>query len=132
MTAISDILEALTDSEKENNYDLTDLLREKLKDHSLEELLKMNHNDVIEISDYDGRLHEIIDSFIEVYNYPLRKWSVDHYDYIERAIAEGLTEDISDFHELIQRGQYVYHQEKVYEELESLIDAYYKCIKNQR
>jgi hypothetical protein len=58
--------------------------------------------------DYDGSLHGLIDSAIDIYYYDLRKWAVDNYDEIEEAMEEGLTADVTDFHKLIQIGQYNY------------------------
>ena len=57
--------------------------------------------------DYSGGVHEIIDSSIDIYYYDLRKWAVDNYDFIEQAMEEGLCEGVTDFHALIQVGQYV-------------------------
>ena len=71
--------------------------------------------------DYDGSLHELIDGKIDIYNYDLREWSVDNYEYVEQAMEEGLTGDETDFHKLIQCGQYVYYSEQVNEELELLV-----------
>ena len=74
---------------------------------------------IIDSMDYSGELHEIIDSQIDIYYYDLRKWAVDNYDYCEKAIDEGLT-DGSDYHAMIQAGQYVYYQREAYEYIEEL------------
>ena len=57
--------------------------------------------------DYDGSVHELIDSMIDIYYYDLRKWSVDNFEAIDEAIDEGLCEG-SDFHQQIQAGQYIF------------------------
>jgi hypothetical protein len=72
--------------------------------------------------DYDGSLHEIIDSNIDLYYYDLRKWSVDNYNYIEDAIEEGLCEGVSDFHKLIQCGQYLQLREEAQTAVEELFE----------
>ena len=64
--------------------------------------------DLRDTLDYDGSLHSLIDSAIDIYYYDLRKWAVDNYDEIEEAMEEGLTVDVTDFHKLIQIGQYNY------------------------
>jgi hypothetical protein len=64
--------------------------------------------DLKDTLDYDGSLHSIIDSYIDIYNYDLRKWAVEHYDEIEEAMEEGLAEGVTDFHQLIRVGQYNY------------------------
>ena len=84
--------------------DIQDLIKEKklnLSDYS-------EQWELTEALDYDGSLHQIIDSSIDIYYYDLRKWAVDNYDEIEEAMEEGLTADITDFHQLIQIGQYHY------------------------
>jgi hypothetical protein len=73
-------------------------------------------------SNYIGdSVSEYVDSLIDIYNYDLRKWAVDNYDYVEQAVSEGLvnTENF-DFHGAIQTGQYLYHQEKIYDDIELL------------
>ena len=65
--------------------------------------------------DYNGGVHEIIDSNIDIYYYNLREWAVDHYRYIEQAISEGITEGVEDFHKLIQCGQYLQLVEQAHE-----------------
>lgn len=95
----------------------------------IKELIEYKEIDINEIDDsyelreeldYDGSLHELIDGMIDIYNYDLRKWSVDNYEYVEQAIDEGLCEGTSDFHKLIQCGQYVYYTEQANEALEEL------------
>ena len=58
----------------------------------------------------NGEIHERIDSSICIYNYTLRLWSVENYEYIERAIEE-FGQEFDNWHSLIQRGQYLYYSE---------------------
>lgn len=74
--------------------------------------------------DYDGSLHELIDGNIDIYNYDLRQWAVDNYEYVEEAIAEGLCEGETDFHKLIQAGQYVYFREQANEAIEKIFNEF--------
>ena len=76
--------------------------------------------DLYDALEYDGSIHEIVDGMIDIYNYDLRKWSVDNYTYVEDAISEGLCEGEDDFHKLIQCGQYVYYREEANEALEEV------------
>ena len=57
--------------------------------------------------EYDGSLHELIDSSIDIYYCDLREWAVDNWEFVEEALNEGLCEGVSDYHKLIQCGQYV-------------------------
>lgn len=76
--------------------------------------------DIINHLDDDGSLHEIIDGQIDVYYYDLRKWVVENYNYVEEAMEEGLAEGETDFHKLIQIGQYVYYRELMSEAVDEL------------
>ena len=100
--------------------DVLNLIEEKFDDDDKILLLKSigrfeQAHDLYEFLDYDGRLHELIDSSIDIWNYDLRKWSVDNYEYIEIALEEGLLEGVTDFHKLIQMGQCVAAQNEMYE-----------------
>jgi hypothetical protein len=80
-------------------------------------------HELMEKLDYDGSLHELIDSNIEIYNRPLRLWAVDFYEYVERAIDEGLVDTSNfDYHAAIQSGQYVYFQELANEAIEEIFE----------
>jgi hypothetical protein len=86
-----------------------------------------DYNDVYELYndlEYDGSLHEIIDGSIDIYNYDLRKWAVDNYDYVDQAQDAGLTADDSDYHSRIQTGQYVYYSELANEALEEIFNEF--------
>jgi hypothetical protein len=85
------------------------------------------HYDLVDHLDYNGGLHEIIDSHIDIYYYDLRKWAVDNYNFIDEAIGEGFCEGVTDFHKLIQCGQLVQlaseandYVEELYEELKGV------------
>ena len=69
-----------------------------------------NREELVEWWRDNGEIHERIDSSICIYNYTLRLWSVDNYEYIERAFDE-LCCDFDDWHSVIQRGQYLYYSE---------------------
>jgi hypothetical protein len=72
-----------------------------------------DEHELYEHLDYNGGVHEIIDSNIDVYNYDLRKWSVDNYEWIEWAMEEwGFSAGGTDFHKLIQCGQFMALQDK--------------------
>lgn len=78
-------------------------------------------HDLYEALDYDGSLHEIIDSNIDIYYYDLRKWAVDNYNYVEDAVDEGLVDTSNfDFHKAIQSGQYVQLREEMSEIVEAI------------
>lgn len=101
-------------------------MKEKIKDlieYKKIDLTECNDShELYEELDYDGSLHELIDNMIDVYNYDLRKWSVDNYQYVEDAIEEGLCEGVTDFHALIQAGQYMYYREQANEAIEELYE----------
>ena len=74
--------------------------------------------------DYDGSLHEIIDGFIDVYYYNIRKWAVENWEYVEQAIEEGLCKGVTDYHKLIQSGQYCYYHEQANEAIEEIFEEH--------
>jgi hypothetical protein len=79
---------------------------------------------LVDALDYDGTLHEIIDGNIDIYNYDLRKWAVDNWEFVEEAIEEGLTEGLSDYHKLIQMGQYIALRGEANDIVESIYDDF--------
>ena len=79
-----------------------------------------DHWELYEHLDHDGSIQELVDSHIELYNYRLRRWAADNWEYVEQAISEGLTEGVSDYHKLIQLGQYVQLSEEAREIIEEL------------
>lgn len=74
--------------------------------------------------DDDGSVHEIVDGLIDIYNHSLREWAVENYEYVEEAIAEGLCEGETDFHKLIQAGQYVHYRNKANEAIEEIFNEF--------
>jgi len=78
--------------------------------------------ELIEALDYDGTLHEIVDGNIDHSYYELRKWAVDCYEFVEEAMEEGLCEGVTDFHKLIQCGQYVALMREAVEACEELFE----------
>ena len=102
------------------DYDLRDLF---LHMYGEDEIESLETHDVRDKLDYSGSLHELIDSRIDIYYYDIRKWAVDNWEYVEQAIEEGLTEGESDYHKLIQTGQYVYFSEQMHRELEEMIET---------
>ena len=98
--------------------DLTDLLSNYDFNTKDEILSFLNDEDGNYISD---NITELADSKIDCYNYDLRKWAVDNYNYIEDAISEfGINTDKPDFHQMIQRGQYYAYSNEFY----SLVDEF--------
>lgn len=92
------------------------------------ELNLADYSDVHELHDaldYDGSLHELIDSNIEIYNYQLRQWAVDNWNYVEDAIKEGLVDTSDfDFHKAIQSGQFLQLTEEANEALEEIFNEF--------
>jgi len=105
---------------KTKDYD-TDLLSLFAQYYGDDEIETLDFHEVGERLDYSGGLHELIDGNIEIYNYELRKWAVENYEYVEDAISEGLS-DGTDFHQSIQSGQYLFYSQQVGKELEQLVD----------
>ena len=83
-----------------------------------------NAHEIIEALDYDGTLHEIIDGHIDIYYYDIRKWAVDNWEFVEEAIDEGLCDGVSDYHKLIQTGQYVALRGEAYDIVGSIYDDF--------
>jgi len=83
--------------------EILDLMKETLVGDE-----KMDCSDVLyDLLDYSGKLHEIIDSHIDLYHLDLRVWAVKHWKYVEDAIEEGICEGVNDYHKMIQAGQYM-------------------------
>lgn len=101
-------------------------MKEQIKELIEYKELDINdYNDVHELYDaleYDGSIHEIVDGMIDIYNYDLRQWAVDNYNYVDEAREEGLVGEDSDFHQQIQSGQYVYYREQANEALQEVFD----------
>lgn len=101
----------------EIDSDLIETFLHVIGDDDAEQLESYDLHDKL---DYDGSLHNLIDGRIDIYYYDLRQWSVDNYNYVEDAISEGLCEGVSDFHALIQAGQYVKLSEDMRAEVDNL------------
>ena len=69
-------------------------------------------------------MHELIDSYIDIYYYDLRKWAVDNWEFVEEALNEGLCRCVSDYHKLIQMGQYVALKGEAYDIVKSIYDDF--------
>ena len=91
--------------------DLVDLLEFKGDNfENLEDLRDYFNDD--DMLDY---ITELSDSKVDIYNYNLRQWSVDNYNYIEDAVEEfGLDPKNFDFHKLIMMGQYYAYSQEFY------------------
>ena len=94
---------------------------EFLNSNNLEDLLyNQQFNDLSELIDWldddaGDKISELSDSMIDIYNYDLRKWSVENYDYIEEAVEEfGYDSKNFDFHKIIQLGQYYAYSNEFY------------------
>ena len=82
-------------------------------------------HDLRDALDYDGSLHELIDSNIEIYNYQLRQWAVNNWNYVEDAIREGLVDTSDfDFHKAIQSGHFLQLTEEANEALEEIFNEF--------
>ena len=84
--------------------------------------------DLYQHLDYAGRLHEIIDSHIDIYNYPLVQWVADsgNHIYVQDYIAEFMPPDSTTFYELIQGGQFLWLSEIARELVETLFSEKYE------
>jgi hypothetical protein len=100
--------------------DILDLLERNIE----KDAVFTDAQDLYDHLDYDGSIHGIVDSHIDIYYYDLRKWAVDNYGYIEEALEEGLVEGVTDFHKLIQCGQFVQLTEQAHRYIEELYSEY--------
>lgn len=98
--------------------DIKDLIESKLGG---DETFSDCH-ELYEHLDDDGSVHWLIDGAIEIYYYDLRRWAVDNWEYVQDAMSEGLTEGITDYHQLIQSGQYVQLSEEARTAIAELYD----------
>lgn len=101
--------------------DIKEVMDEKLMDGNGEYGYTFaNALELYDHLDYDGSVHELIDSSIDIYSYDLRKWAVDGWMYVESAIEEGLCEGVTDYDKLIQAGQYISLREDAWRYVEEL------------
>tara|TARA_R100000655_G_scaffold158_1_gene794 strand:+ start:907 stop:1257 length:351 start_codon:yes stop_codon:yes gene_type:complete len=86
-------------------------MKDELKDLIIETISKDEvYTDwyfLYEDLDYNGSVHSIIDSNIDIYNFDLRQWAVEHWEWVDQAKDEGLCSPDADYHAMIQAGQYV-------------------------
>ena len=95
--------------------DLKQLITEKLTG---DEII-VNAWELYDLLDHDGSVHELIDSNIDIYYHAIREWAVNNWQYVEQAISQGITNG-TDYHKLIQAGQYVQLTEQAHEAVEEL------------
>ena len=98
--------------------DLVDFVTD---DHLFTELELEDYNDIEEnnLSGYPSDyIHELADGRVDIYYYNIRKWAVDNWEHVEDAMNDGLAEGITDYHQLIQTGQYY----QIYNDLSSELD----------
>ena len=67
-------------------------------------------------------IHELADGRVEIYYYKIRQWAVDNWRYVEYAMEEGLAEGVTDYHKLIQIGQYYKIEQDLMDDLYHLIE----------
>lgn len=82
-----------------------------------------DHCELYEALDYDGSVHGCIDGMIDVYYYDLRQWAVEKWEYIEEAQEEGLCDGVTDYHQIIQSGQYIYYRNLAGKAIEELYEG---------
>lgn len=96
-----------------------------INDRLFEELELESYNDI----DYDSLhneafdfIHQLADARVEIYYYNIRKWAVDNWQYVEDAMDEGLTEGVTNYHQLIQIGQYYKIEQELRDNLCNLVE----------
>ncbi len=98
--------------------ELLEVLNYNFSGKGLDELIDFIENSIND----SGAIDEIIERQIDIYYYDLREWSVDNYEYIEQYVDEFGVGDKSDFHSLIQGGQYVYFSEQINKALSDMVN----------
>ena len=117
----TELIEKLSLETDASNTFTTDVINE-LENHHINICVLESPSELYDMLDFCGSLHSLIDSAIDIYNYDLRKWVVDNYNYIEDAMEEGLCEGVTDFHKLIQIGQYHMYQQEMYQCVEAIFE----------
>lgn len=123
--AINTTSTQLEELEKTSQF-ISDILIDFDKDELIGDIKNENINDEYELYDqldYSGHLHSLIDSSIDLYNYDLRAWAVENYYYIELAMEEGFCEGVTDFHRLIQCGQYMMYSDIMRQDVHDLFNV---------
>ena len=72
--------------------------------------------------DYCGSVHEIIESYIDIYYYDLRKWAVNNWHFINEALEMGFVSENADYHESIQSGQFLAYEQEAQQHIEELFN----------
>ncbi len=94
--------------------DILDLLNNYEFD-TIKDILDCIENDI------GNSIFERADSDVEVYNWNLRCWIVENYNFLEDAISEGLVAvDKFDFHRAIMAAQFLMYERGYYEAMEDL------------
>lgn len=105
---------------------IEDLKREVEKDfESYEEYITEYYNYQNYIDDI---IHDIADNNVDIYNYDLLEWAKSNYSYIEDYVKEfGINSQNFDFIDIIRGGQYLYIEQTLYNNKESMLEylAYY-------
>lgn len=105
---------------------IEDLKREVKKDfESYEEYITEYYNYQNYIDDI---IHDIADNNVDIYNYDLLEWAKENYSYIEDYVKEfGIDLQNFDFIGIIRGGQYLYIEQTLYNNKESMLEylAYY-------
>ena len=88
----------------------------------------MIYRNFTDLSELEGWLnmcddvHEWADGSVDIYNYDLRQWAVDNYNYIEEGINELGAPEPFDFHKAIQYGQYHYYCQQAYKDCNEFLE----------
>lgn len=105
---------------------IEDLKREVAKNfESYEEYITEYYNYQ---NDIDDIIRDIADNNVDIYNYDLLEWAKDNYSYIEDYVKEfGIDSQNFDFIDIIRGGQYLYIEQTLYNNKESMLEylAYY-------
>jgi len=81
-----------------------------------------NYHELYEELNYNGTVHEIVDGYIDIYYYDLRKWAVDNWEYVEDANEQGIGTNGIDYHKDIQAGQYLKFEQMAVEIIEEIFN----------
>lgn len=105
---------------------IEDLKREVKKNfESYEEYITEYYNYQ---NDVDDIIHDIADNNVDIYTYDLLEWAKGNYSYIEDYVKEfGIDSQNFDFIGIIRGGQYLYIEQTLYNNKESMLEylAYY-------
>ena len=96
-----------------------------LNDRLCMELKLHEYDDIKDGAFYDcvwDFIAELADSRVDIYYYDIRKWAVDNWSHVEDAMNEGLTEGVTDYHKLIQIGQFYKIEQDLRDDLYNLIE----------